>query len=114
MQTSSKAVTTAANIPGPLDPLDTFARRHLGTTSVEETEMLALLGCASMAELIDSAIPAGIRLRRELDIADPTNGQKFAMRGEAETWPRCRRSLIAIRCGARTWEWAITTPSRRP
>lgn len=85
MQTSSKAVTTAANIPGPLDPLDTFARRHLGTTSVEETEMLALLGCASMAELIDSAIPAGIRLRRELDITDPTNGQKFAMRGEAET-----------------------------
>ncbi len=85
MQTSSQAVTTAANIPGPLDPLDTFARRHLGTTSVEETEMLALLGCASMAELIDSAIPAGIRLRRELDITDPTNGQKFAMRGEAET-----------------------------
>ena len=74
MQTSSKAPTTAANIPGPLDPLDTFARRHLGLTAEEEKGMLATIGCATMAELIDAAIPAGIRLRRELDITDPTNG----------------------------------------
>ncbi len=47
--------------------------------------MLATLGCRSMAELIDTAIPAGIRLRRELTITDPTNAQRFPMRGEAET-----------------------------
>ena len=91
MQTSSKAPTTAANIPGPLDPLDTFARRHLGLTAEEEKGMLATIGCASMAELIDAAIPAGIRLRRELDITDPTNGQKFAQRGEAETLAALQR-----------------------
>ena len=53
--------------------------------------MLASLGCRTMAELIDSAIPAGIRLRRELDIVDPTNGQKFAERGEAETLAALQR-----------------------
>ena len=92
MQTSSKADSAAASaVPGPLDPLDTFARRHLGPTPAEEKEMLAALGCSSMSQLIDAAIPAGIRLRRELDIVDPTNGQKFAMRGETETLAALQR-----------------------
>ncbi len=92
MPTSTKAdLAAASTVPGPLDPLDTFARRHLGSTPAEEMEMLASLGCSSMAQLIDSAIPAGIRLRRELDIPDPTNGQKFAMRGEAETLAALQR-----------------------
>ena len=91
MQTSSKAEIAASHLPGPLDPLDTFARRHLGPTPAEEREMLASLGCRTMAELIDGAIPGGIRLRRELDIADPTNGQRFATRGEAETLAALQR-----------------------
>ena len=53
--------------------------------------MLATLGCKSMAELIDAAIPAGIRLRRELAIDDPTNAQKFPVRGEAETLAALQR-----------------------
>ncbi len=87
MQTSQKATAPASTHahPGVLDPTDTFARRHLGPTAAEEQAMLATLGCASMAELIDAAIPAGIRLRRELAIDDPTNAQKFPVRGEAET-----------------------------
>ncbi|MFM9180921.1 MAG: hypothetical protein ACKOV8_06730, partial [Phycisphaerales bacterium] len=74
-KTSSPADLSATPQPGPLDPLDTFARRHLGPTPAEESEMLSALGCCSMADLIDAAIPAGIRLRRELEITDPTNAQ---------------------------------------
>ena len=80
MQTSPKATGTAPTThahPGVLDPTDTFARRHLGPTAAEEQAMLSTLGCKSIAELIDAAIPAGIRLRRELAIDDPTNAQKF-------------------------------------
>ncbi|MFO0961548.1 MAG: aminomethyl-transferring glycine dehydrogenase [Phycisphaerales bacterium] len=88
--TSPKSAT-GAPIPGPLDPLDTFARRHLGPTPQEEQEMLATLGLRSMAELIDASIPAGIRLRRELTIDDPTNAQRFPERGEAETLAALQR-----------------------
>jgi glycine dehydrogenase len=91
MQTSSKADLSAHAQPGPLDPLDTFARRHLGPTPAEEREMLATLGCASMEQLIDSAIPAGIRLGRGLEIADPTNAQGFPVRGESETLAALQR-----------------------
>jgi glycine dehydrogenase len=90
-KTSSPADLAAVPQPGPLDPLDTFARRHLGPTPAEERDMLSALGCRSMADLIDAAIPAGIRLRRELEITDPTNAQHFAVRGEAETLAALQR-----------------------
>ena len=90
-KTSSPADLSATPQPGPLDPLDTFARRHLGPTPAEEREMLSALGCRSMADLIDAAIPAGIRLRRELEITDPTNAQHFAVRGESETLAALQR-----------------------
>jgi glycine dehydrogenase len=79
------AAARAAIAAGPLDPTDTFPRRHLGPTPAEEAEMLRALGMRSMAELLNAAIPAGIRMRRELEIADPTNAGRFAARGEAET-----------------------------
>ena len=108
MQTSPKAESAAAStVPGPLDPLDTFARRHLGPTPAEEKAMLATLGCSSMAELIDTAIPAGIRLRRELDIADPTNGQKFATRGETETLDKMKRRIDFDLEYLRNWSFLL-------
>jgi glycine dehydrogenase len=81
----STAVTSAAPQHASLDPNDTFARRHLGSTPAEEAEMLATLGCKTIEQLIDGAIPQSIRLRRELQISDPTNAQRFPARGEAET-----------------------------
>ncbi len=53
--------------------------------------MLASLGCTTIAQLLDAAIPAGIRMRRELSIADPTNTQHFRERGEAETLAALRQ-----------------------
>ena len=49
-----------------LDPTDTFARRHLGSTDAEIADMLATLGARSMGELIDQTLPASIRLDRPL------------------------------------------------
>jgi len=48
--------------------LDTFARRHIGPDEVESAAMLRELGLGSMAELIDRAVPASIRLTKPLDL----------------------------------------------
>ena len=74
-----------AGQPGVLDPLDTFARRHNGPGDADVAAMLALLGFNSVDALIDATIPADIRLRRPLQLEDPTNGGGFAARGEHET-----------------------------
>jgi glycine dehydrogenase len=59
-----------------LSPLDTFVSRHNGPREEDVQEMLKLLGYGSVAELMDAAIPAGIRTKAALDIGP--------MRGEHE------------------------------
>src|SRR4051812_16499113 len=51
-----------------ISPADSFIPRHVGPSEAEEAEMLALLGYATLDELIDATIPAPIRLRRPLAI----------------------------------------------
>ena len=55
--------TTAAS---PLRPLDTFARRHLGSGPGEVAAMLDLVGYPSLDALTDAAVPTGIRLNRTM------------------------------------------------
>jgi len=47
---------------------DNFIPRHVGPSDAEVAAMLALLGYATLDELIDATIPAPIRLRRPLAI----------------------------------------------
>ena len=49
-----------------LRPLDTFARRHLGSSEEETAKMLDLVGYPTLDALIDAAVPSNIRLRRPL------------------------------------------------
>jgi glycine dehydrogenase len=49
---------------------DSFIPRHVGPSEAEVAEMLALLGYATLDELIDATIPEPIRLRRPLAIHD--------------------------------------------
>ena len=49
-------------------PGDAFARRHIGPTQDDVRAMLETVGCASLDDLIDSTIPADIRLRRPLSL----------------------------------------------
>src|SRR6185312_12126915 len=48
-----------------------FVSRHIGPDETETNQMLATIGAGSLVELIDKTIPAGIRLQKKLDIAEP-------------------------------------------
>ncbi len=56
--------------PGPLAPIDTFPRRHHGSDTAELAALLAPLGHPSLDALIDTAVPAAIRLPRPLDLPE--------------------------------------------
>ena len=48
-----------------------FARRHVGPAPQDIHEMLDLVGCASLDELIDQTVPADIRLKQPLNLDAP-------------------------------------------
>ena len=57
--------------PGTLTALEdhaAFVARHVGTTDADQAAMLALLGYASRAELMDAIVPAAIRQRDPLPL----------------------------------------------
>ena len=54
-----------------------FERRHIGPGASEEAQMLAAVGVASLASLIDRTIPAQIRLNRELRIDAALSEQTY-------------------------------------
>ena len=61
------AVASAARVA--IDATDAFVARHVGTTPHDQAAMLATLGCASRAALIDAIVPAGIRSKEPLALA---------------------------------------------
>lgn len=71
--------------PSPHDavfhPADVFAPRHLGPGEREVAEMLAVVGAASVDELIDQTVPESIRVRKALSLAGLSDARP---RGEFE------------------------------
>ncbi|RKZ17822.1 glycine dehydrogenase (aminomethyl-transferring) [bacterium] len=63
-----KAVTASA--VDPLRMTDQFVDRHLGPDQAQRQAMLDTLGLKSLQELVDTTIPASIRLARALDLGD--------------------------------------------
>jgi glycine dehydrogenase len=53
-------------MPVPLAHPDRFVQRHIGPNAEEVAEMLRVVKCSSLDQLIDQTIPSSIRLRREL------------------------------------------------
>ena len=47
-----------------------FAARHIGPDQAEVEAMLATVGVGSLDELIDRAVPAGIRLDHRLEVPE--------------------------------------------
>src|SRR2546425_9873250 len=47
---------------------DRFVDRHIGPDAQDTTEMLQALGKASLDALLDATVPAGIRMKRPLDL----------------------------------------------
>ena len=59
---------------------DRFVNRHLGPNADDIRQMLEQVGFKNLDELIDSAVPANIRLRRPLDI--PAGRSEFGVLNE--------------------------------
>jgi len=55
-----------------------FARRHIGPTEADQAQMLAVLGHASRAALIDAVVPPAIRSRDEMGLG-PARGEEEAL-----------------------------------
>ncbi|MBW0001567.1 MAG: glycine dehydrogenase (aminomethyl-transferring), partial [Verrucomicrobia bacterium] len=58
--------------PPAINP-DSFAERHIGPQAADLPEMLQVIGCASLEELIEQTVPAAIRLRRPLALPAPAS-----------------------------------------
>ncbi|MFN2105663.1 MAG: glycine dehydrogenase (aminomethyl-transferring), partial [Candidatus Promineifilaceae bacterium] len=52
-------------------PSDRFVKRHIGPRSHDVTSMLDALNLSSLAELMDEAVPASIRLDEPLNLEAP-------------------------------------------
>ena len=74
---------------------DHFALRHLGLTDSDRTEMLAVIGCDSVEDLLESAVPDSIRERSPLSLPPPLAEHEVLdrLRGKFEGLPR-RTSMI--------------------
>ncbi|MFT4595571.1 MAG: glycine dehydrogenase, partial [Bacteroidia bacterium] len=57
---------------------DTFANRHIGPRGEDLKDMLSEIGANSMEELIAKTIPASIRLKEELNLADAMTEVEYA------------------------------------
>ncbi len=55
-----------------IDPKGDFPRRHLGPREADIPEMLEVLGCSSMEELVEQTVPRSIRMEGDLRLGDPT------------------------------------------
>ncbi len=51
--------------------MDDFARRHIGPDSGAQQRMLAAIGHASLDELAEAALPAGLAIRKPLHLPEP-------------------------------------------
>ena len=65
-----------------LNPIDTFAHRHIGPTDADIQEMLATLGLKSLDTLVEGVVPEEIRMRQPLTFG--------AIRGEFDVLAELR------------------------
>ena len=70
---------------------DDFIQRHIGPGPQEVGKMLAVVGAQSLDDLIDSTVPASIRIKGKLRLPEPTPEhvaleRLFAYAGANQTW----------------------------
>ena len=59
------------------DPYDFANRRHIGPSAAEITEMLAVVGAESAADLVDKTVPAAIRQKLRIDFGVSLSERKL-------------------------------------
>jgi glycine dehydrogenase len=75
-------VQPAPTIPAPLQPTDTFVRRHLGPDEAEVRQMLDAIGADSLERLVGETVPESIRLSGRLALSHLPEDRSL---GERET-----------------------------
>lgn len=81
----------------PLQPLDTFPRRHIGPDERETAEMLRAIGLDSLADLTAQTVPAGIRLGRTLNLPEAlTESEALAEIRTLATKNKVHKSFIGM------------------
>jgi glycine dehydrogenase len=85
--------------PPPLQPLDTFARRHLGQAPADRQAMLDAVGVGSVEALIEQTVPADIRTHGPLRLAglydDAPLGETAAL-AKLRTYARQNRPMTSM------------------
>jgi glycine dehydrogenase len=66
--TGTRAANRATPTLAALEDHDAFIARHIGTSPADQAAMLATLGFASRAALMDAIVPASIRRAKPLDL----------------------------------------------
>ena len=51
-------------------PTDSFVRRHIGASSSEIQEMLGVIACESLDDMIDKTVPAAIKIKQPLQLGE--------------------------------------------
>lgn len=49
------------------DPLDTFARRHIGPSDIDIQAMCSVVGVKDLADLVSKTLPANIRIQKGIN-----------------------------------------------
>ena len=90
-------VPTAAHPDLPAAGVGAFAARHLGPRADERDKMLAALGLADLTDLVEQALPAGIRSDSPLDLPPAlTETQALEVLRDLATQNRPRRAMIGL------------------
>ena len=82
LETADRVDTGTGHIPAPLQPTDTFVRRHLGPSEAEIGEMLKAIGADSLDRLVGETVPESIRLKGSFSLSDLPDDRSL---GERET-----------------------------
>ena len=78
-----------------LESSDEFVRRHIGSGTSEQRDMLGVLNFTSLDEVVDSVIPASIRRETQLDIGAAMTPARSRNSGESPDKARRRQILVS-------------------
>ncbi len=77
--------------------LSAFSRRHIGPSDIETHQMVQVLGCGSLDELMNHVVPEGIRASEPLDLPEAlTEEQALATLKSVMGQNRVLRSFIGM------------------
>ena len=91
-----------------LNPSDTFIHRHVGPDASEVQDMLTLIGCSTLDDLVDKAVPSSIRMTEPLKLGLPRD---LATELSAQTLLGASAMVLATKEHPAKLKDVVTTPA---